>query len=87
MSAVWLASSALLETLDFPPVLWVIDSHALWHVSTVMLPFLFYRFFIEDSLALLQGDDRSKAKTSAYVFQMEVDDGGGDVEDNRRKGD
>jgi len=83
MSAVWLASSALLETLDFPPVLWVVDSHALWHMSTIMLPFLFYRFFIEDSLALLQGDERS-AKT-AYVFEMDLEDG--DLEDNRRKGD
>lgn len=35
---------ALLELLDFPPLLWVLDAHAVWHLSTVPVHFLFYRF-------------------------------------------
>lgn len=40
---VLLQSLALLELLDFPPVLWVLDAHALWHFSTIPLNILFYR--------------------------------------------
>lgn len=35
---------ALLELLDFPPVLWILDAHAVWHLSTIPVHFLFYRF-------------------------------------------
>lgn len=35
---------ALLELLDFPPMLWVLDAHAVWHLSTIPVHFLFYRF-------------------------------------------
>lgn len=35
---------ALLELLDFPPLLWVLDAHAVWHLSTIPVHFLFYRF-------------------------------------------
>ena len=34
---------ALLELLDFPPMLWILDAHAVWHLSTVPVHFLFYR--------------------------------------------
>lgn len=44
---------ALLELLDFPPLLWVLDAHAVWHLSTVPVHFLFYSFLIDDSLYLL----------------------------------
>ncbi|XP_072343797.1 post-GPI attachment to proteins factor 3 isoform X1 [Scyliorhinus torazame] len=44
---------ALLELLDFPPWLWVFDAHAVWHFSTIPVPFLFYSFLIDDSLHLL----------------------------------
>lgn len=38
-----LASAAvLLELLDFPPVFWTFDAHALWHLATVPLTILFY---------------------------------------------
>ncbi|XP_049777426.1 post-GPI attachment to proteins factor 3 [Schistocerca cancellata] len=40
--------SLLLEIADFPPLLWTLDAHALWHLATVPLPILFYRFLIED---------------------------------------
>ena len=36
--------TVLLELLDFPPLLWVVDAHALWHLSTVPLPLLWYRY-------------------------------------------
>lgn len=35
--------TVLLELLDFPPLLWVVDAHSLWHLSTVPLPLLWYR--------------------------------------------
>ncbi|XP_071389891.1 post-GPI attachment to proteins factor 3 isoform X3 [Centroberyx affinis] len=44
---------ALLELLDFPPLLWVLDAHAVWHLSTIPVHFLFYSFLIDDSLHLL----------------------------------
>ncbi|XP_012807999.1 post-GPI attachment to proteins factor 3 isoform X1 [Xenopus tropicalis] len=49
-----LQSLALLELLDFPPVMWILDAHALWHFSTVPLHFLFYSFLKDDSLYLLK---------------------------------
>uniref|UniRef100_G3NVY0 Post-GPI attachment to proteins factor 3 n=1 Tax=Gasterosteus aculeatus aculeatus TaxID=481459 RepID=G3NVY0_GASAC len=44
---------ALLELLDFPPMLWVLDAHSVWHLSTIPVHFLFYSFLIDDSLYLL----------------------------------
>ncbi|NWH76906.1 PGAP3 factor, partial [Piaya cayana] len=37
-----LQALALLELLDFPPVFWVLDAHALWHIGTIPLNVLFY---------------------------------------------
>lgn len=31
-----------LELLDFPPILWILDAHALWHLATVPLASLYY---------------------------------------------
>ncbi|XP_048416798.1 post-GPI attachment to proteins factor 3 isoform X1 [Stegostoma tigrinum] len=50
---VMLHGLALLELLDFPPLLWVFDAHAAWHFSTIPVPFLFYSFLIDDSRHLL----------------------------------
>ncbi|KAJ9590286.1 hypothetical protein L9F63_027875 [Diploptera punctata] len=33
---------------QLPSDLWLIDAHALWHLATSGLPFLFYRFLIDD---------------------------------------
>ena len=33
-----------LELLDFPPLFWTLDAHALWHLSTVPIPLLWYRY-------------------------------------------
>lgn len=37
-----------LEIFDFSPLFWHVDSHALWHLSTVAIPFFWYRFLIDD---------------------------------------
>ncbi|XP_064380779.1 post-GPI attachment to proteins factor 3 isoform X2 [Dromaius novaehollandiae] len=51
-----LQALALLELLDFPPLFWVLDAHALWHLSTVPLTVLFYSFLVDDSLYLLKAN-------------------------------
>lgn len=38
------AISLLLEVNDFPPLFWVLDAHALWHLSTVLPTVLLYRY-------------------------------------------
>ena len=38
----------LLEILDFPPLLQVLDAHAMWHAATAPLVLLFYRFIEAD---------------------------------------
>nr|SVE92417.1 EOG090X0702 [Megafenestra aurita] len=42
------AVTTLLEILDFPPFFWVLDAHALWHMTTSPLVVLWYRFLIDD---------------------------------------
>lgn len=49
---VLVAISLLLEVNDFPPLLWVLDAHALWHLSTVLPTVLLYSFLIDDTQAL-----------------------------------
>ncbi|XP_063259836.1 post-GPI attachment to proteins factor 3 isoform X2 [Prinia subflava] len=51
-----LQALALLELLDFPPLLWVLDAHALWHIGTIPLNVLFYSFLVDDSLYLLKAN-------------------------------
>jgi len=46
--------SSLLEVLDFPPWLWLLDSHSLWHLATVPIPLLWYRFIAGDCLNLMK---------------------------------
>ncbi|XP_022227796.1 post-GPI attachment to proteins factor 3 [Drosophila obscura] len=41
-----------LELLDFPPICWILDAHALWHFATVPLVSLYYDFMIEDCRTL-----------------------------------
>lgn len=38
-----------LEVLEFTPILWTFDSHALWHISTIYIPVFWFNFLIEDS--------------------------------------
>ncbi|XP_053944668.1 post-GPI attachment to proteins factor 3 isoform X1 [Cuculus canorus] len=51
-----LQALALLELLDFPPLFWVLDAHALWHIGTIPLNVLFYSFLVDDSLYLLKAN-------------------------------
>ncbi|CAM9840948.1 unnamed protein product [Bubo scandiacus] len=51
-----LQALALLELLDFPPIFWVLDAHALWHIGTIPLNVLFYSFLVDDSLYLLKAN-------------------------------
>ena len=41
-----------LEIFEFSPMLWLVDSHALWHISTISIPFLWYKFIIDDNYNL-----------------------------------
>lgn len=46
------AASLSLELLDFAPIWWTFDAHALWHMSTVPLTMLLYSFLIDDCNAM-----------------------------------
>ena len=41
------------EVFDFPPWLWMVDAHSIWHLSTVPLPLLLYSFVVDDQLHLV----------------------------------
>ena len=41
------------ELLDFPPWLWILDAHSIWHMSTIPLPLLLYSFVTDDQLYLI----------------------------------
>ena len=47
-----------LELLDFSPFAWTIDAHSVWHLSTIPLPILWYRFIVNDSEYLLRNRGR-----------------------------
>lgn len=46
--SILIAISTLLELMDFPPIFWLIDAHALWHLTTGFITVLFYNFIIDD---------------------------------------
>ncbi|XP_072943589.1 post-GPI attachment to proteins factor 3 [Epargyreus clarus] len=56
-------ASLALELLDFPPRYGHWDAHALWHLSTAPLPFIFYRFVIDDLTYLYAPTETEDAKT------------------------
>ncbi|XP_059471646.1 post-GPI attachment to proteins factor 3 [Neocloeon triangulifer] len=62
LSVVLAMAAMSLEILDFPPIFWTFDAHALWHLSTAMLPFLWYRFIIDDCNHLRALKDKEKLK-------------------------
>ncbi|MCL4152882.1 UNVERIFIED_CONTAM: hypothetical protein GTU68_006431 [Idotea baltica] len=65
VTMVCMGATMFLELLDFPPLFWTFDAHALWHLATSVLPFLWYRFLEGDCLYLLENSSRnSKLKKS-----------------------
>ena len=51
---VWalLSMASMLELFDFPPLFWIFDAHALWHLATVPMTFVWYQFLIRDSFLM-----------------------------------
>ncbi|RMZ92871.1 Post-GPI attachment to s factor 3 [Brachionus plicatilis] len=41
-----------LSVFDFRPIWWFLDSHALWHFSTIILPYYWYNFIVDDNYYL-----------------------------------
>ncbi|TKY90316.1 hypothetical protein EX895_000314 [Sporisorium graminicola] len=44
-----MSASVLLELLDFPPILRVLDAHALWHLATVPITKMWYDWLVNDA--------------------------------------
>jgi hypothetical protein len=58
-------AAMLLEVLDFPPLLWLFDAHALWHAATVPLTYLWYRFIAADVAAIAAESGGGSAEAQA----------------------
>merc|ERR1719323_1068518 len=48
IAIIMLSLSLSLELLDFAPLMWTLDSHSLWHLATVPIPLLWFRFAAGD---------------------------------------
>lgn len=57
-------AASLLELFDFPPVWLVLDAHALWHLATVPLGFVWYDFWDADE-ANMRAREQSQYKPKA----------------------
>ncbi|KAI0987992.1 hypothetical protein GJ496_009073 [Pomphorhynchus laevis] len=44
------AAVSPLELFDFPPLFFIFDAHSLWHLGTIVFPYLWLEFIIEDCL-------------------------------------
>lgn len=44
-----MSASVLLELLDFPPILRILDAHALWHLATVPITKMWYDWLVNDA--------------------------------------
>ncbi|CAL8073912.1 unnamed protein product [Calicophoron daubneyi] len=51
-----------LELCDFKPVAWILDAHALWHASSILLIIPWYKFIIGDCQFLLSRQQKIKRK-------------------------
>eukprot|EP01031_Cornospumella_fuschlensis_P038404 gene38404-46673_t len=54
LTQIWLGGAGLLEVFDFPPLQYplplTLDPHALWHLLTIPLGLVWYRFWKEDAI-------------------------------------
>lgn len=48
ISVVGVALAMCLELFDFPPLWRVLDAHSLWHLSTIPLSVVWYKFLLQD---------------------------------------
>ena len=46
LSLLLLNGLLLLEVYDFPPIGFVLDAHSLWHLGTIPIPLLWFRYLI-----------------------------------------
>ena len=63
ISVMMLDLAVLLELLDFVPIFWIIDAHALWHLATVPIHYYWYRFVTDDCEYLLKNERYDYHKT------------------------
>jgi hypothetical protein len=49
ISGVGVSVAMSLELFDFPPLWRVFDAHSLWHLSTITLSIVWYKFLLEDA--------------------------------------
>lgn len=43
-----IVTTILFEVNDFKPILWLADGHAMWHLTTILVPIYWYQFYIDD---------------------------------------
>ena len=55
--------TVLLELLDFVPIFWTFDAHALWHLSTVPIHYYWYKFVTDDCEYLWKYEHPDHQKT------------------------
>ncbi|KAK9501460.1 hypothetical protein O3M35_012176 [Rhynocoris fuscipes] len=44
-----ITAALYLEIIDFPPFLWILDAHALWHLLTAPITHFYWKFILEDT--------------------------------------
>ncbi|KAL7318349.1 hypothetical protein PS15m_004579 [Mucor circinelloides] len=49
ISGVGVSLAMCLELFDFPPLFRVFDAHSLWHLSTIPLSIVWYKFLLQDT--------------------------------------
>lgn len=65
-----LAASSL-EIFDIPPIWGILDSHALWHLATIPIIFVWYKFYITDLLTIHTSLSSSSSSSSSSYPKTE----------------
>lgn len=67
LSFVVLINAALsLEVFDFPPIAALLDAHAMWHMCTIPLTYLWYQFVFADAAWRLQTTSKQQSAVKAH---------------------
>ncbi|XP_068143758.1 post-GPI attachment to proteins factor 3 [Drosophila tropicalis] len=61
-----------LELFDFPPIFWILDAHALWHLATIPLVSIYYNFMIDDCCTLRKEKALKGDYTLAYIYNKNI---------------